>query len=109
MRVSAQSGEMAPQGEPLTVAEAARQLRSGALTATALLERSLERIRTLDGTIQACVIVMDAEAESAAREADARLGDARAAGATIVAKTNTHEFAYGTFTPPTRNPWDVAR
>ncbi len=156
--MSAQSGEMAPQGEPLTVAEAARQLRSGALIATALLERSLERIRTLDGTIQACVTVMDAEAESAAREADARLGDAgaareasplcgipvgvkdlfltrgvrttagsrvladyipdedaeavarlRAAGATLLAKTNTHEFAYGTFTPPTRNPWDTAR
>src|SRR5512146_2184036 len=32
-----------------------------------------------------------------------------AAGAVLVAKTNTHEFAYGTFTPPTRNPWDVER
>jgi aspartyl-tRNA(Asn)/glutamyl-tRNA(Gln) amidotransferase subunit A len=33
----------------------------------------------------------------------------RAAGAILVAKTNTHEFAYGVFTPPTRNPWDLAR
>jgi aspartyl-tRNA(Asn)/glutamyl-tRNA(Gln) amidotransferase subunit A len=33
----------------------------------------------------------------------------RAAGAVLVAKTNTHEFAYGTFTPPTRNPWDLER
>jgi aspartyl-tRNA(Asn)/glutamyl-tRNA(Gln) amidotransferase subunit A len=33
----------------------------------------------------------------------------RAAGAVLVAKTNTHEFAYGTFTPPTRNPWDTER
>lgn len=33
----------------------------------------------------------------------------RAAGAVLVAKTNTHEFAYGVFTPPTRNPWDQAR
>lgn len=33
----------------------------------------------------------------------------RAAGSALVAKTNTHEFAYGTFTPPTRNPWDVSR
>ncbi len=33
----------------------------------------------------------------------------RAEGAVLVAKTNTHEFAYGTFTPPTRNPWDLAR
>ncbi len=33
----------------------------------------------------------------------------RAAGVVLVGKTNTHEFAYGTFTPPTGNPWDVAR
>ncbi len=33
----------------------------------------------------------------------------RAAGSVMVAKTNTHEFAYGTFTPPTRNPWDLER
>jgi aspartyl-tRNA(Asn)/glutamyl-tRNA(Gln) amidotransferase subunit A len=31
------------------------------------------------------------------------------AGAVIVGKTNTHEFAYGTYTPPTRNPWDLTR
>ena len=33
----------------------------------------------------------------------------RKAGAIIIGKTNTHEFAYGTYTPPTRNPWDLAR
>src|SRR5438874_9266840 len=33
----------------------------------------------------------------------------RRAGAVIVGKTNTHEFAYGTYTPPTRNPWDTRR
>ncbi len=33
----------------------------------------------------------------------------RAVGAVLVAKTNTHEFAYGVFTPPTRNPWDLER
>ena len=27
----------------------------------------------------------------------------------LLGKTNTHEFAYGTFTPPTANPWDVTR
>jgi aspartyl-tRNA(Asn)/glutamyl-tRNA(Gln) amidotransferase subunit A len=32
-----------------------------------------------------------------------------AAGAVALCKTNTHEFAYGTLTPPTRNPWDSAR
>ena len=29
-----------------------------------------------------------------------------AAGAVLIGKTNTHEFAYGVQTPPTRNPWD---
>jgi aspartyl-tRNA(Asn)/glutamyl-tRNA(Gln) amidotransferase subunit A len=33
----------------------------------------------------------------------------RAAGAVIVGKTNTQEFAYGVVTPPTRNPWDRSR
>ncbi len=30
-----------------------------------------------------------------------------AAGAVLVGKTNTHQFAYGVQTPPTRNPWDM--
>lgn len=34
----------------------------------------------------------------------ARLRDA---GAGLLGKLNTHEFAYGTNTPPTRNPWDT--
>lgn len=29
----------------------------------------------------------------------------RAAGAILIGKTRTHEFAWGTATPPTRNPW----
>ena len=29
----------------------------------------------------------------------------KAAGAILLGKTNTHEFAYGVITPPTRNPW----
>ncbi len=32
-----------------------------------------------------------------------------AAGAIPLCKTNTHEFAFGTMTPPTANPWDLAR
>src|SRR5438552_3172896 len=31
----------------------------------------------------------------------------RRAGAVLAGKTNTHEFAYGTYTPPTRNPWNL--
>jgi aspartyl-tRNA(Asn)/glutamyl-tRNA(Gln) amidotransferase subunit A len=30
------------------------------------------------------------------------------AGAIALCKTNTHEFAFGTVTPPTRNPWNTA-
>ena len=33
----------------------------------------------------------------------------RHAGAIVLAKANTHEFAYGALTPPTRNPWDRER
>jgi aspartyl-tRNA(Asn)/glutamyl-tRNA(Gln) amidotransferase subunit A len=33
----------------------------------------------------------------------------RAAGAILIGKTRTHEFAWGTETPPTRNPWDTNR
>ncbi len=33
----------------------------------------------------------------------------RAAGAVIIGKTNTHEFAYGVISAPTRNPWDLTR
>lgn len=39
-------------------------------------------------------------------EAVARL---RSAGAIILGKTTTHEFAFGVSTPPTRNPWDLER
>lgn len=33
----------------------------------------------------------------------------RAAGAIIVGKTQTHEFAYGMYTPTTHNPWNLDR
>lgn len=33
----------------------------------------------------------------------------RAAGAILLGKTRTHEFAWGNVTPPVRNPWDVTR
>ncbi len=32
----------------------------------------------------------------------------RKAGAIIIGKTNTFEFAYGPYSPPTRNPWNYA-
>ena len=33
----------------------------------------------------------------------------RAAGAVLIGKTRTHEFAWGNVTPPVRNPWDTSR
>jgi aspartyl-tRNA(Asn)/glutamyl-tRNA(Gln) amidotransferase subunit A len=33
----------------------------------------------------------------------------RAAGAILIGKSHTHEFAYGSVTPTTRNPWDPER
>lgn len=33
----------------------------------------------------------------------------REAGAVLLGKTRTHEYAWGTITPPVRNPWDVSR
>jgi len=33
----------------------------------------------------------------------------REAGAIILGKTNTHEYAFGGTTPPTKNPWDSER
>lgn len=33
----------------------------------------------------------------------------RKAGAILIGKTNTYEFAYGPYAPPTRNPWDHTR
>ncbi|HVY05570.1 MAG TPA: amidase [Burkholderiales bacterium] len=33
----------------------------------------------------------------------------RAAGAVLIGKTRTHEFAWGNVTPPVRNPWDLSR
>jgi len=33
----------------------------------------------------------------------------REAGAILIGKTRTHEFAWGNVTPPVRNPWDLER
>ena len=39
----------------------------------------------------------------------ASVAQLREAGAVILGKTHTHEFAYGIVTPTTRNPWDNER
>ncbi len=48
-------------------------------------------------------------ADHVSQEDAAVVEQLRKAGAIVLGKTNTHEFAYGTFTPPTRNPWDTTR
>lgn len=57
--------------------------------------------RTGNGSLGAPehVAVQDSEAVRRLREA----------GAIIVGKTTTHEYAYGVNTPPTRNPWSLDR
>lgn len=47
-------------------------------------------------------------ADYIAREDAMVVEQLRKNGAIIIGKTNTHEFAYGTYTPPTRNPWNQA-
>jgi aspartyl-tRNA(Asn)/glutamyl-tRNA(Gln) amidotransferase subunit A len=42
-------------------------------------------------------------------EDSAAVARLRAAGAVLIGKTRTHEFAWGTETPPTCNPWDSTR
>lgn len=57
--------------------------------------------RTGNGSLGAPEHVATADAEAVRR--------LRAAGAIVVGKTTTHEYAYGVNTPPTRNPWSVDR
>ncbi len=145
-----------PSTEPLTdlgVREAASRIAGGALSAVALVEACLARIRALEPDVQAWVHLEEPGALAAARErdAEARAGrvrgplhgvpigvkdiihvagmpttagarpwahtrpaeDAavvarlRAAGAIVLGKTTTTQFAYRD-PAPTRNPWNLA-
>src|SRR5213594_4489588 len=137
----------------LGVVEAAAEIRRGAVSPVSLVEACLERIRALDGGVQAWVHVDDKGALAAAREraeeakrstvrgplhgipfavkdifdvaglpttagarpfAHSRPGEdatsvarLRAAGAIILGKTHTTQFAYRD-PAPTRNPWNLA-
>jgi aspartyl-tRNA(Asn)/glutamyl-tRNA(Gln) amidotransferase subunit A len=57
--------------------------------------------RTLNGSLGAPEHLAVEDSEAVRR--------LRAAGAIIVGKTTTHEYAYGVNTPPTRNPWSLDR
>lgn len=137
----------------LGVAAAAAAVRAGAVTAQALVDACLERIRAVDGTVKAWIHVDEAGARAAARAADAAVrpgaalgalhgvpigvkdiidvaglpttagarafahrtpsADAtcvarlRAAGAIVLGKTHTTQFAYRD-PAPTTNPWNPA-
>ena len=133
----------------LGVREAAARIQAGALTAAALVDACLDKIRTLDPAVRAWAHVDGDGARAAARALDAGIArgvlrgvpigvkdifhvqgmpttagsrpfahsrpstDAtsvarlRAAGAVVLGKTHTTEFAFRD-AGPTRNPWNPA-
>src|SRR6266511_3799815 len=101
--------------------EAAGRIRDGKISPVDLVDACLDRIHALDGRLSAWAYVDDdgARATASALAAEARAwahtrptGDApvvsrlRAAGAVILGKTHTTEFAYRD-PAPTRNPWNL--
>ena len=138
----------------LPVETLSREIRRGRVSPVALAESCLERLESVDGTLQSFIHVarhaLD-QARAAQREiaagrwrgplhgipvaikdnyltadmpttagtrapgvafprADSAAAERlRAAGAVLIGKTRTHEYAWGTVTPPVRNPWDTER
>jgi Asp-tRNA(Asn)/Glu-tRNA(Gln) amidotransferase A subunit family amidase len=77
----------------LSIEEAAGQLRSGTLTATALCEATLERVRTLNPELHALLSVDESGARLAATAADARIETRRAAPLTGIPISVKDHFA----------------
>ena len=88
--------------------DAEQALRSGAdlgpLHGIPLAIKDIVDVAGLPTTAASRVLAGNVASEDAALVAALR-----GAGAIVLGKTNTHEFAYGVLTPPTRNPWDLSR
>src|SRR5579884_1452392 len=86
--------------------EAERELRSGLfrgpLQGIPIGVKDLIAVKGVRTTAGSKVL-----ADNVSQENAAVVEQLRKAGAVIIGKTNTHEFAYGTYTPPTRNPWNL--
>lgn len=139
----------------LSLAEAARAIRTRELSPVELTESVLARIRAVDGRLRAYATVAADTAPAAAIRAERDISEAgprsplhgipmglkdlidaaglpttassdvraghvadhdsrvaellKAAGAVLLGKTHTHEFAYGLTTPQTANAWDRGR
>lgn len=85
-------------------AEAAAGNRRGPLHGVPIVVKDLIDVAGAPTEANSCVLAGNVAAEDAT--VVSRL---RGAGAIILAKANTHEFAYGALTPPTRNPWNIDR
>lgn len=95
--------EAEAEAAQLDAERAAGRLR-GLLHGVPLSVKDVIHVRGMPTTASSRVLDGAARAEDAT--AVARL---RSAGALIVGKTSTHEFALGVTTPQSRNPWDPRR
>lgn len=87
----------------LTVVELLPLLESRRLSAREPVEACIARVERFD--VKAFERPTFDLALAGARAAD----EARAAGMVLLAKPSGTEFAYGTNSPPTVNPWDTGR
>lgn len=90
--------------EALAVAQQAQPAAPGALWGIPVVVKDIYDVagyRTGNGSQGAPAHLAVEDSEAVRR--------LRAAGAVILGKTTTHEYAYGVNTPPTRNPWALDR
>jgi aspartyl-tRNA(Asn)/glutamyl-tRNA(Gln) amidotransferase subunit A len=95
--------------QALTAAKAAeRELRQGSDSLLCGVPLAVKDIVDVEGLPTRCGSQIRANAPPATADAEV-VRSLRGAGAVVVAKTVTQEFAAGTLSPPARNPWDASR